>query len=138
MFFKGERGGGFGEVLTTSNPSFLILPNLRDLEGEQNIEILDQINYQIYSYHINKIKNYENANYSPPPYLILKNPNMVKDSHSPLLSSSLFSSPLLPSTLLSLQTFKHNIGKYLLSYKPLGNIHIYRHQKLIRLYMLLV
>ena len=31
--FKGMRGGGgFGGILTTSNPSFLI--NWRDLEGE--------------------------------------------------------------------------------------------------------
>ena len=30
MSFKG-RGGG---ILTTSNPSFLILPNWKDLEGE--------------------------------------------------------------------------------------------------------
>ena len=27
--------------------------------------MLDQMNYQIYPYHINKITNYENANYSP-------------------------------------------------------------------------
>ena len=35
--FKGRRGRGlkrFGGVLTTSNPSFLIPPNWRDLEGE--------------------------------------------------------------------------------------------------------
>ena len=29
-----EEGEGFGGVLTTSNPSFFIPPNLRDLEGE--------------------------------------------------------------------------------------------------------
>ena len=34
--------------------------------------MLDQMNYQIYSYHINKITNYEKANYSSLPYLILK------------------------------------------------------------------
>ena len=33
--------------------------------------MFDQMNYQIYPYHINKITN-ENTNYSPPPYLILK------------------------------------------------------------------
>ena len=31
---EGERFWGFGGILTTSNPSFLISPNLRDLEGE--------------------------------------------------------------------------------------------------------
>ena len=32
-----------------------------------------QMNYKIYLYHINKITNYENANYTPSPlYLILK------------------------------------------------------------------
>ena len=62
----------FGEILTTSNSSFLISPNWRDLEGEENIEMLDQMNYQIYHYHINKITNYEKVNYSTPPYLILK------------------------------------------------------------------
>ena len=31
---EGEGFGGFGGILTTSNPSFLISPNLRDLEGE--------------------------------------------------------------------------------------------------------
>ena len=34
--------------------------------------MLDQINYQIYPYHINKITNYENTNYLSLPYLILK------------------------------------------------------------------
>ena len=34
--------------------------------------MLDQMNYQIYPYHINKITSYENINYSSPPYLILK------------------------------------------------------------------
>ena len=34
--------------------------------------MLDQVNYHIYLYHINKIINYENANYSPSFYLILK------------------------------------------------------------------
>ena len=33
--------------------------------------MLDQMNYQIYPYYINKITN-EKTNYSPPPYLILK------------------------------------------------------------------
>ena len=36
--------------------------------------MLDQINYQIYHYYINKITNYKKANYSTPPYLILKTP----------------------------------------------------------------
>ena len=49
--------------------------------------MLDQTNYQIYPYYINKITNYENANYSPPPSLILKNPNKIEDNHSSLLSS---------------------------------------------------
>ena len=30
------------------------------------------MNYQIYPYYINKITNYENANYFSLPYLILK------------------------------------------------------------------
>ena len=34
--------------------------------------MLDQMNYLIYPYHINKIINYENANYSTSPYLLLK------------------------------------------------------------------
>ena len=34
--------------------------------------MLDQMNYQIYPYHINKNTNYEKANFSPSPYLILK------------------------------------------------------------------
>ena len=34
--------------------------------------MLDQINYQIYPYRINKIINYEKTNYSPLLYLILK------------------------------------------------------------------
>ena len=34
--------------------------------------MLDQMNYQIYPYDINKITNYEKGNYSPLPYLILK------------------------------------------------------------------
>ena len=29
--------------------------------------MIDQINYQIYLYHINKITKYEEANFSPPP-----------------------------------------------------------------------
>ena len=33
--FLRNEGEGFGGVLTTSNPSFLIPPNWRDLEGEQ-------------------------------------------------------------------------------------------------------
>ena len=33
--------------------------------------MLNQMNYQIFPYHINKITNYEKkANYSSPPYLI--------------------------------------------------------------------
>ena len=67
MFFK-EWGGG---VWTTSNLSFLILPNWKDLEGEWSIKMLDQMNYQIYPYYINKITN-EKTNYFSPPYLILK------------------------------------------------------------------
>ena len=68
--------------------------------------MLDQMNYQIYPYHINKITSYENINYSSPPYLILKT---SKQFSSPLLSSPQLSSPLLSSTLLSLQTSKHSI-----------------------------
>ena len=34
--------------------------------------MLDQMNYQIYPYIINKITDYEMANYSPSSYLILK------------------------------------------------------------------
>ena len=34
--------------------------------------MLDQMNYQIYPYYINKIINYEKANYFSLPYLILK------------------------------------------------------------------
>ena len=34
--------------------------------------MFDQMNYQIYPYHINKITIYEKANYSSLPYLILK------------------------------------------------------------------
>jgi len=34
--------------------------------------MLDQMNYQIYPYYTNKNTNYKKANYSPPPYLILK------------------------------------------------------------------
>ena len=34
--------------------------------------MLDQMNYQIYLYNINKITNYEKTKYSPPIYLILK------------------------------------------------------------------
>ena len=34
--------------------------------------MLDQMNYQICPYNINKITNYENASYSPLSYLILK------------------------------------------------------------------
>ena len=52
-------------VLTTSNPLFLIPQNWRDFEGEQSLEVLNQINYQIYPYYINKITNYEKTNYSP-------------------------------------------------------------------------
>ena len=63
---------GFGGILTTSSPSFLIPPNWRDLEGELSTEMLNQMNYQIYPYHINKITNYEKANYFSPSYLILK------------------------------------------------------------------
>ena len=70
LIWMSFKGGG-GEILTTSNPSFLILPNLKDLEGEWNIEMLDQMNYQIYPYHSNKITNYEKTNYFSP-YLILK------------------------------------------------------------------
>ena len=61
----------FGGILTTSNLLFLISQNWRDLEGEWSIKMLDQMNYQIYPYHINKITN-EKPNYSPSPYLILK------------------------------------------------------------------
>ena len=32
--FLRKKGEGFGGVSTTSNPSFLIPPNWRDLEGE--------------------------------------------------------------------------------------------------------
>ena len=52
-------------VLTTSKPLFLIPQNWRDFEGEQSLEVLNQINYQIYPYYINKITNYEKTNYSP-------------------------------------------------------------------------
>ena len=52
---------GFGGVLTTYNSSFLIPQNWRDLEGEYSINMLDQMNYQIYPYHINKITNYVKA-----------------------------------------------------------------------------
>ena len=38
----------------------------------KGIEMFDQINYQIYPYHINKIINYEKVNYFPLPFLILK------------------------------------------------------------------
>ena len=62
----------FGRILTTSNLSFLISQNWRDLEGELSTEMLDQMNYQIYPYHINKITNYKKANYFSPSYLILK------------------------------------------------------------------
>ena len=34
--------------------------------------MLDQMNYQIYPYYINKIINYEKTNNFPLPYLILK------------------------------------------------------------------
>ena len=34
--------------------------------------MLDQMNYQIYPYHINKITNYKKTNYYLPSYLILK------------------------------------------------------------------
>ena len=34
--------------------------------------MLNQMNYQIYPLHINKITNYEKTNYFPSPYLILK------------------------------------------------------------------
>ena len=93
----------FGGILTTSSPSFLIPPNWRDLEGELSTEMLDQMNYQIYPYHINKITNFEKTNYSPPPYLIY--PNKLDDNHSLLLFS-----PLLPSALLALKTSKHSIN----------------------------
>ena len=53
--------------------------------------MLDQMNYQIYPYHINKITNYEKVNYFPSSYLILK--TSVDDNHSPLL----FSPPKLPN-----------------------------------------
>ena len=56
--------------------------------------MLDQMNYQIYPYHINKIIN-ENTNYSPPPYLILKTSKKMEDNHFSLLSSPLLSFPLL-------------------------------------------
>ena len=72
--------------------------------------MLDQINYQMYPYHINKITNNEKTNYFPLLYLILKKSNKVEDNHSPLLSSPLLSFSLLPSTLLSLQTSKHSIN----------------------------
>ena len=71
MFSKG-KGGEIWGVLITSNPSFLIPLKWRDLKREYSIEMFDQVNYQIYLYHINKIINYENANYSPSFYLILK------------------------------------------------------------------
>ena len=54
--------------------------------------MLDQMNYQICLYYINKITN-EN-----------------KDNHSPLLSSPLLSFPLLSSTFLSLKTSEHSIS----------------------------
>ena len=54
---------GFGGVLITSNPSFLILQNLRDFKGKQSLEVLNQMNYQIYPYYINKITNYKKNNY---------------------------------------------------------------------------
>ena len=69
--FLKKEGEGFGGVWTPSNPSFLIPQNWRDLEGEWSIKMLDQMNYQIYPYHTNKITN-EKTNYSPPLYLILK------------------------------------------------------------------
>ena len=71
MFLR-EEGEGFGRVLTTFNSSILILSNWRDLQRENSIKIFDQMNYQIYHYHINKITNYEKTNYSLHPYLILK------------------------------------------------------------------
>ena len=101
MLFNGGGGRdleGLGMVLITSNPSFLILPSWRDLEGVQNIEMLDQMNYQIYPYHINKITNYEKTNYSPLPYLILKYSNKMEDNYFLLLSSPLLSFSLLSSS----------------------------------------
>ena len=108
--FLREEGKGFGGVLTTSNLSFFIPQNWKDLERQQSIKMLDQSNYQIYPYHINKITNNEKTNYFPLLYLILKKSNKVEDNHSPLLSSPLLSFSLLPSTLLSLQTSKHSIN----------------------------
>ena len=34
--FLRKKGEGFGRVSTTSNPSFLISPNWRDLKGEKS------------------------------------------------------------------------------------------------------
>ena len=70
-FLREDEEEEFGGVLTTSNFSFFILLNWRDLEGEWSIQMLDQMKYKIYPYHINKITN-KKTNYSPPPYLILK------------------------------------------------------------------
>ena len=75
--------------------------------------MLYQMNYQTYSYHINKITNYENANYFPLPYLILKTSKQGEGYQFPstlLPTTHLLSTNLLPSTLLSLQTSKHSIN----------------------------
>jgi len=94
--FLRKEEEGFGGVGTTSNPSFLIPPNWRDLKGEWSIKMLNQMNYQIRPYYINKITN-ENINYSLPLYIILKT---SKQGGGYSFSSILFSITLLPSTLL--------------------------------------
>ena len=59
---------GFELLLTPHFNSF----KLEKFRGRvEHKNMFDQMNYQIYPYHINKITN-ENTNYSPPPYLILK------------------------------------------------------------------
>ena len=70
MFFK-EGGRVVWRGLNYFQPLIFNSPNWRDLEGEWSTTILDQMNYQIYAYYINKITN-EKTNYSSPPYLILK------------------------------------------------------------------
>ena len=77
--------------------------------------MLDQMNYLIYPYHINKIINYENANYSTSPYLLLKTSKQGEGYQFPstlLPTTHLLSTNLLPSTLLSLQTSKHSINDW--------------------------
>ena len=36
---------------------------MRDFKGKQSLEVLNQMNYQIYPYYINKITNYKKDNY---------------------------------------------------------------------------